>query len=169
VISHSGPGRLASAYLHALRDIPEDFEFVDDLAGEQLSALLVRAAESQAGATAAPSRRVAMRQRILDFIADELDNPLLSAKCRHLQVSRSTLFAILGEADITFASHIRRQRLDRSLAQLRDPRLADVAIGEIASRSGFASQESFTRAFKRAYGISPGAHRLKRGGGGKTG
>ena len=166
VIRNAGAGRLASAYLSTLREIPNDFEEVDDLAGDQLSALLVRAASAQVGATQPPARREAMLARILDFITDELDNPLLSAKyvCRHLQISRSTLFAILGDADITFASHIRHTRLDRCLAQLRDPRFAGVAIGEIASRSGFASQESFTRAFKRTYGSSPGAHRTRPGG-----
>jgi len=53
-------------------------------------------------------------------------------------------------------------RLDRSLAQLRDPRLSGIAIGEIASRAGFASQESFTRAFRQRFGSPPGAHRAKR-------
>ncbi len=171
VIRSAGAGRLASAYLSTLREIPNDFEQVDDLAGDQLSALLVRAASAQVGATQPPARREAMLARILDFITDELDNPLLSAKfvCRELAISRSTLFAILGDANITFASHIRHTRLDRCLAQLRDPRLSGVAIGEIASRSGFSSQESFTRAFKQKFGSPPGAHRMKREDGGKTG
>jgi predicted ATPase len=36
-------------------------------------------------------------------------NPRLSAKfvCRELKLSRSTLFAILGNSNLTFASHIR--------------------------------------------------------------
>jgi AraC-like DNA-binding protein len=127
--------------------------------------LLVRAASVQVGATQATARREVMLARILDFITDELDNPLLSAKfvCRELAVSRSTVFAILGDANITFASHIRHTRLDRCLAQLRDPRLAGVAIGEIASRCGFASQESFTRAFKQKFGSPPGTYRPKHG------
>ena len=169
VVRNTGAGRLASAYLHALRDIPDDFELVDDLAGDQLSTLLVRAAE--ADAPTAPSRRGLTPQRILDFITDELDNPRLSAKhvCRELQISRSTLFAILSDAGIGFAAHVRRMRLERSLTQLRDPRLSEVAIGTIASRTGFASQESLTRAFRRAYGVSPGAYRTVRAGGGKQG
>jgi len=164
VISNTGAGRLASAYLHALRDIPQDFELVDDLAGHQLTTLLARAAGAQAGGADAPSRREATLRRILDLINDEIDNPLLSAKlvCRELQLSRSTLFEILGDAGITFASHIRQQRLDRTFAQIRDPRLAHVAIGDIALRAGFASQETFTRAFKRRFGAAPGAMRPRR-------
>jgi AraC-like DNA-binding protein len=163
VIRNAGPGRLASAYLAALRDIPDDFEQIGDLAGEQLSALIVRAASMQTGARDGPSRREATLAHILDFITDEIDNPLLSAKyvCRALGISRSTLFATLSEAGITFASHIRAQRLERSFAQIRDPRLAGIAIGEIARRVGFASQESFTRAFRRRFGAPPGSYRVK--------
>lgn len=166
VISNAGAGRLACAYLYALRDIPQDFELVDDLAGHQLTTLLTRAVSAQTGGAVAPSRREAMLRRILDFITDELDNPQLSAKlvCRELALSRSTLFEILGDAGITFAAHIRTQRLDRSIAQIRDPRLSRTAIGEIARRAGFSSQESFTRAFRRRFGAAPGAMRPPRNG-----
>jgi AraC-like DNA-binding protein len=163
VIRNTGVGRLASTYLETLRELGDDFELVDDLAGDQLSALLVRAASAQVGATDAPSRREATLKRILDFIIDELDNPLLSAKfvCRELKLSRSTLFAILGDSNVTFASHIRELRLKRCLAQIRDPRLTDITIGDIARRAGFANQESFNRAFKRRYGAPPGSYRGK--------
>lgn len=163
VIANAGAGRLASVYLNALRDIPDDFEDVDDLAGEQLATLLVRAAESQAGAAPglAPSRRETTLRKILDLITDELDNPRLSAKfvCRELDISRTALFAILSEADITFAGHIRHLRLERSAQALRDPRLVHVTIGDIARRSGFSSQQSFARAFRRRFGVAPGAMR----------
>ncbi len=164
VISNTGAGRLACAYLDALRDIPADFELVDDLAGHQLTTLLTRAVSAQTGSAVAPSRRETVLRRVLDLIHDELDNPLLSAKfvCRELRLSRSTLFEILSDAGITFAAHIRTQRLDRSAALVRDPRLFHVAIGDIAQRAGFASQETFTRAFKRRFGVTPGAMRPQR-------
>jgi AraC-like DNA-binding protein len=161
VVANTGAGRLASAYLDALREIPIDFEQIDDLAGHQLTALLTRALSVQTGRTIAPSRREDALRRVLDFIHDELDNPLLSAKlvCRELALSRSTLFDILGEAGIAFAAYIRNARLERSAAQIRNPRFACVTIGEIARRAGFASQETFTRAFRRRFGIAPGAMR----------
>lgn len=164
VIRNAGAGRLASAYLQTLRELQNDFDSVDDLAGDQLSALLVRAAGAQVSATDTPTRREATLKRISDLIIDELDNPLLSAKlvCRELKLSRSTLFSILSDSNITFASHIRELRLARCLAQIRDPRSARIAIGDIARRAGFASQESFTRAFKRRYGAAPGSYRKMR-------
>ncbi|MCP3387832.1 helix-turn-helix domain-containing protein [Bradyrhizobium sp. CCGB12] len=163
VIRSTGAGRLASAYLSTLRDLREDFETVDDLAGEQLSTLLIRAASAEIGVADAPTRRETTLRRILDFITDQLDNPLLSAKfvCRELKLSRSSLFAILGDSDIAFASYIRGLRLERCVGQLRDPRLSGVAVGDIARRAGFASQASFTRAFTRRYGAPPGSYRSK--------
>jgi AraC-like DNA-binding protein len=161
VISGRGAGRVASAYLAALEDIPDDFDLIDDLAADQLGALLIRAT-----ATAAPESNAANRDlvpRILGFIADELHNPSLSAKhvCRSLQISRSHLFAVLAGAGMTFASHIRKERLRRSLNQLRDPRFADLPVGEIARRWGFGSPETFSRAFRHAYGVAPGAMRRR--------
>ena len=157
VISGRGAGRLASAYLGALQDIPDDFDLVDDLAADQLNALLLRAIST---ATPDNERRGGERDlllNILGFIADELHNPRLSAKhvCRQLQISRSHLFAVLARAGITFAAHIRQQRLSHSHHQLRDKRFADVPIGEIARRWGFGSHETFSRAFRKAYGIAP--------------
>lgn len=165
VIRNTGAGRLASAYLQTLRELQSDFGAFDDLAGDQLGALLVRAAIAQVGATGTPSRREATLKRISEFIVDELDNPLLSAKfvCRELKLSRSTLFSIMGDANIAFASHIRELRLERCFAQLRDSRLSGTAIGDIARRAGFASQEAFTRAFKRRFGAPPGKYRTMGG------
>ena len=157
VISGRGAGRLASAYLGALEDIPDDLDLVDDLAADQLSALLLRAISAGIPGSKTQDGERDLLLRILGFMADELHNPSLSAKhvCRRLQISRSHLFAVLANAGITFAAHIRQQRLDHSLHQLRDRRFADVPIGEIARRWGFGSHETFSRAFRKAYGIAP--------------
>ncbi|MGN1285985.1 MAG: helix-turn-helix domain-containing protein [Bradyrhizobium sp.] len=162
VIAGRGAGRLASAYLGTLRDIPDDFALVDDLAASQLESLLVRATSIGVPAAKSASPREVMLRQIQTFILDELHNPQLSAKyiCRHLQISRSHLFAVLADAGTTFAAHVRDARLRHSLNQLRDPRLNDLPIGEIALRVGFKSHESFARAFRRAYGSSPGAMRV---------
>jgi AraC-like DNA-binding protein len=165
VISGHGAGRLASAYLGALEDIPDDLDLVDDLAADQLGALLLRAIAAGIPVNEARGGERDLLTRILGFIADELHNPCLSAKhvCRQLQISRSHLFAVLANAGITFAAHIREQRLSHSLHQLRDRRFADVPVGEIARRWGFGSHETFTRAFRKAYGIAPAAWRNQSG------
>jgi AraC-like DNA-binding protein len=161
VISGQSAGRLAAAYLGALADIPDDLGLLDDLASDQLCALLVRALalDHPSRGPATSDRHAA--QRILKFIEDELHNPQLSAKyaCRRLNISRSHLFAALSSLGLAFASHIRQERLARSLSQIKDPRYADLALGDIARRWGFANQETFNRAFRRRYGVAPGACR----------
>ena len=161
VIPGHSAGRLAAAYLCALADIPDDLELLDDLASDQLCALLVRALALDYRSTAPTADDRHAAQRILKFIEDELHNPHLSAKyaCHRLNISRSHLFAALSSVGLAFASHIRRERLKRSLNQIKDPRYADLALGDIARRWGFANQESFNRAFRKRYGAPPGAYR----------
>lgn len=162
IIRNKGVGHLASAYLQTLSEVSDDFGTFDDLASDQLSTLLARAINAQRGGARPllPVRETILTS-ILDCIADELENPLLSAKfvSRALHVSRSTLFSVLSEAGITFAAHIRMLRLEKSRAQIINPQLADMKIGDIAKKNGFASQESFNRAFKRYFGASPGSYR----------
>jgi AraC-like DNA-binding protein len=67
---------------------------------------------------------------------------------RHLQA----VFAAEGD---TVSGFIRSRRLERARADLRDPRLAHVAIARIADRWGFVSQAHFSRAFRAAYGHAP--------------
>jgi AraC-like DNA-binding protein len=52
--------------------------------------------------------------------------------------------------------YITRTRLAHAAALLRS---AEVPIAEIAARAGYASEFSFGKAFKRTFGIAPGAYR----------
>jgi AraC-like DNA-binding protein len=57
------------------------------------------------------------------------------------------------------ADYLARWRMTRAAALLRD---SDVPMSEIAARSGYRSEASFNRAFKRLEGVTPG--RYRRGG-----
>jgi AraC family transcriptional regulator, alkane utilization regulator len=61
--------------------------------------------------------------------------------------------AITGDSPIRFVT---RYRLTRAAHELRTSR---VSIGEIASSVGYESIFAFSRAFKRAFGLSPRAYR----------
>ena len=50
-------------------------------------------------------------------------------------------------------------RLRRLAFALRDVRDTDMGILDIAVQYGFSSNEAFTHAFKKAYGVSPSAYR----------
>jgi AraC family transcriptional regulator len=57
---------------------------------------------------------------------------------------------------MTVGTYLRRIRLERAAAALIDPAQR---LSEIALRAGFADQAHFTREFKRAFGVPPGAYR----------
>ena len=54
--------------------------------------------------------------------------------------------------------YLRRRRLAFALRDVRD---TDAGILDIAVQYGFSSNEAFTHAFKKAYGVSPSAYREK--------
>ena len=57
---------------------------------------------------------------------------------------------------MSLRSYLRLRRLSEAVAALRD---GESGILEVAVEFGFSSQEAFTRAFKAAWGIAPGAWR----------
>jgi AraC-like DNA-binding protein len=61
--------------------------------------------------------------------------------------------ALTGESPIRYA---RRCRLVRAAEQLRASR---TTLAEVARRAGYESEFSFSRAFKRLYGVAPGIYR----------
>ncbi|WP_187436693.1 helix-turn-helix domain-containing protein [Bradyrhizobium rifense] len=56
---------------------------------------------------------------------------------------------------LTVADAIRDRRLANCRKALADPSLSDQSITEIAFRWGFSESSSFSRAFRRAFGVSP--------------
>ncbi|MFF9019764.1 helix-turn-helix domain-containing protein [Streptomyces eurythermus] len=63
------------------------------------------------------------------------------------------LFRQQGE---TVAASIRRRRLERCRADLTDPRVRQRPISAAAARWGFLRPADFSRAFRAAYGVTPG-------------
>jgi AraC-like DNA-binding protein len=58
-------------------------------------------------------------------------------------------------AGLTVADAIRDRRLANCRKALADPSLGNQSITDIAFRWGFSESSSFSRAFRRAFGISP--------------
>lgn len=97
-------------------------------------------------------------QRMLDFIELHLAEPLtLRQVARRLGYSpwycTRQFRRILG---LPFRDYLASRRLSAAALELRDTR---TRILDLALRWGFGSQEAFSRAFKRVFGISPGAYR----------
>lgn len=104
---------------------------------------------------------LAQVQRGIDFIEERLDQDIETsdvARCAgisHWHFQR--IFKALTNE--TLKTYIRSRRLAAVLPKLED---TDERIIEIALAAGFETQESFTRAFRKAFGITPALHRKKR-------
>jgi AraC-like DNA-binding protein len=94
------------------------------------------------------------------LIEERLLDPTLDAASlmQALHLSRSSLYrAFQGAGGVK--AYIRQRRLEHArdvLARPSDPR---PTVGEVAASHGFASDSHFSRAFRTAFGHSPGARR----------
>jgi AraC family transcriptional regulator len=99
-------------------------------------------------------------QRGIDFIEEHLDVELQTADvAREAGISHwhfQRIFKALTNE--TLKTYIRARRLAVALETLLS---TDQRIIEIALAAGFQSQESFTRAFKLAFGVTPAAYRRR--------
>ena len=96
---------------------------------------------------------------VIDWIEQQLDQPLtleqVAAQAGLSPFHFSRLFtARMGRSVM---AHVRGRRLVRGARRLcHDP---DLKLVDLAFDCGFESQEAFTRAFKRVFGVSPGRFR----------
>lgn len=143
----------------------------------QLPGMTAREAQAVAGGTAglvaaclgsAPDAHqpalaelhAAMLGRIRRFIDERLEEPDLDgdAICRTFGLSRSSLYRLFEPLG-GVAAHIRGRRLARALADLVAPPPGRTRVIDIALHWGFGSEASFSRAFRAAYGLTPGEAR----------
>ncbi|ELS57326.1 helix-turn-helix domain-containing protein [Streptomyces viridochromogenes] len=107
------------------------------------------------------SRRCVLRQQIGAFIEHRLGDweltPAAIAEAHHISVRY--LYQVFDTHQMTVAAWIRHCRLEHCHRDLADPRLRTRSIRAIASRWGFSDAAHFSRAFRAAYGMSPGDHR----------
>jgi AraC family transcriptional regulator len=102
-------------------------------------------------------------KRVLEYMAEHI-----SDKITLDELAKVACFSIFHFARVfTLAvgvpphRHLSRMRLEIAMAALATSRLA---LSEIALNTGFSSQASFNRAFRRATGMTPGEYRKRRTG-----
>ena len=96
-----------------------------------------------------------LKEKARRCIQRNLRSPHLGANmlCRELGMSRSSLYRLL-ESEGGVERYIQRHRLAESFAQLSDPSNTQ-SIVVIADELGMLDPSSFSRAFRRQFGISP--------------
>jgi len=101
-------------------------------------------------------------QRGLDYIESHLEDDLSPAEVARAAGISQWYFQRIFKSltNETLKTYIRSRRFAAALNLLEDPeaRLLDIALA-----SGFDTQESFTRTFKKAFGVTPGAYRTSQG------
>ncbi|MFW6721136.1 helix-turn-helix domain-containing protein [Streptomyces sp. MAR4 CNY-716] len=157
----SGSGALLGPYLTALPAAartsgPAELARLGTI-GVDLAASLLAARYGDQDSLPAATRRTALRARINAYIDRHHTDPALdpAAVAAHHHISVRTLHQLFQGEPQTVAATIRHRRLERCRADLTDPRLRHRTIAEIALRRGFQHPADFSRAFRRAYGVSP--------------
>lgn len=96
-------------------------------------------------------------ERIKQHVLARLHDPALNVQSisSELQLSVSSLYRVFESQELSLAEWIWNQRLERCRRDFADPLLANQPLTQIGLRWGFGDASHLSRAFKRAYGLSP--------------
>ncbi|MEN2977699.1 helix-turn-helix domain-containing protein (plasmid) [Tistrella bauzanensis] len=112
--------------------------------------------DSEAGAIIRHGLRAGVVSAIHRHIDANLASPELSPQqlMRQFHLSRPTLYRLF-EASGGVMNEIRNRRLRRCFADIIDPAHQHRRLADIAYAWGFNDEAGFSRAFRRAFGLSP--------------
>ncbi|MEU7384702.1 MULTISPECIES: helix-turn-helix domain-containing protein [unclassified Streptomyces] len=170
-----GMGALLSGYLMQLVAGAATYTAADGarLATCTLDLLIAFLAHHLDAAASMPpqTHHRALLMKIHAFIQQHLGDPDLSpgavAAAHH--ISLRSLHRLFQDHGQTVAAYIRHQRLERARQDLTDPALATRPVNAIAANRGFPHPETFSRAFRAAYGLTPRDYRQAHLGAGTLG
>lgn len=99
-------------------------------------------------------------QRLTAYIEEHIgENPSLVGMARHVGYSPTYCSAMFHSVcGMTIRNYVAARRLSLAAVALRDTR---EPVAQIALEYGFSSQPALTRAFRGAFGVSPGQYRRR--------
>ncbi len=154
----TGSGQLLADYLLLLkRSLPN---LTPDEAARLPQAIRAMAAACVApsadrSASALPQIQLAILEKVRRAVSRNLYSPSLAPDklCRETAMSRSQLYRVL-ESEGGVTRYIQHRRLSQSFAILSDVS-NDSSIADVGASLCFHDPSSFTRAFKREFGVTP--------------
>jgi AraC-like DNA-binding protein len=156
----AGTGGLLADYMRALSTRAgvitlDDAPSIAQATTDMIAACFRTTAESVARAR--PVLEATLLERICARIETMLGSSGLNADAlgEAFGLSRSALYRLF-EPMGGVGAYIQTRRLARAHADLADPSKAPRKIYEVAYRWGFVSEAHFSRAFRRAFGVTPG-------------
>lgn len=159
VISRVTPAlRMLTGYLETLFALDR----IDDpeLAGWHIADLIAstigssdRAPAPVTGKGLRATRLHAVQDAIARSAADSALDPARVAA--QLGLSVRYVHRLLKDSGQTFSQHLLEHRLARAHRMLRDARLTDIRISQIATDAGFSDLSHFNRSFRQRFGATP--------------
>jgi len=103
------------------------------------------------------SRQPILFNRLMCTLQNRLHESDLSplSVAGELGISTRTVHYAFARAGTTFVQRLMELRLGRARDLLRNVRLYDLPVTEVAARCGFADPSHFARRFRRRFGQSP--------------
>ena len=95
--------------------------------------------------------------RVIDYISANLHQPLqLDVIAGRICVSRRQLLRIMRSAlDESLYAYIARQRMERAIMYMQTE---EMTLAKLAARIGYDNPQSFSKTFRKLFGISPKAY-----------
>ncbi|MFJ6893915.1 helix-turn-helix domain-containing protein [Streptomyces hokutonensis] len=165
-----GPGvRVLAAYVRELAETCESLTGSPraelGVTTVDLLATVLRAAVGDDIGPRGLQGRSALFASMQTYVRDRLSDPRLTlaelAQVHGVSMRyMNELFAAEGSSPAAF---IRAERLRAAHRLLTDPRYSALTVSSVATRCGFGDRTTFTRAFVRAFGLTPVAFRAAHG------
>lgn len=149
-------GEIASAYINSIRACVEGGDQrsagLSAIGMEILSTLVARQQDDPR-----VSVRTGTLERILQYVEQNMHDPDLSVPmiANAHRVSVRYVHRLLQESGLSAKSYLSKRRLEKCREAFADERFQNVQIMEIARLYGYLDAATFSRSFKREYGISP--------------
>lgn len=160
--AYGGAGAILAAMLQQLAAaaIAGDAAWAMDLCSD-VASIAIKALNADPGDAARSLPGMKRLTRVRAYLDAHLAEPLTPREVgRACGVSERQLFRDFSASGVTFAGELRHKRLHLAARLLVEDQ--GIQIAQVAEQCGFGCSQSFSRAFREAFGISPRQHRSQR-------